>query len=46
MSKVCVDQRFSKLDGSTYQSPDYDAAANRVAITTTSGAGHVSVDTR
>lgn len=46
LGKVSVDPRFSKLDGSTYQTPDYDAAADRVAITIKSGAGNVSVDTR
>ncbi|HOQ98340.1 MAG TPA: LiaF-related protein [Anaerolineae bacterium] len=46
LGKVIVDPRFSKLDDNTYQSPDYDAAANRVEITASSGAGNVSVITR
>jgi hypothetical protein len=37
--------RFSKLDGHTYESPDYDDAANKVEITVSSGAGDVSVNT-
>ena len=45
MGKVTVDPRFSKLDGNTYQSPDWDAAADRVEITAGSGAGNVSVST-
>jgi hypothetical protein len=45
MGKVIVDPRFSKMDDNTYQSPDYDSAANRVEITVNSGAGNVSVNT-
>ena len=33
LGKVIVDPRFSKTDKNTYQSPDYDSAANRVEIT-------------
>jgi predicted membrane protein len=44
--KVIVDSRFSKVDGSTYQSPDFDGAANRIEITAKSGAGSVSVNTK
>lgn len=43
LGKVIVDPRFNKTDKDTYQSPDYDSAANRVEITATSGAGNVSV---
>ncbi len=46
LGKVIVDPRFSKTDKNTYQSPDYDAAANRVEITARTGAGNVRVDTR
>ncbi len=46
MGKVIVDSRFSKIDGSTYQSPDYDVAADKVEITVKSGAGNVSVNTK
>lgn len=44
--KVIVDPRFSKMDGNTYQSPDYDGAANKVEITVHSGAGNVTVNTK
>ncbi len=46
LGKVIVDSRFSKIDGNTYQSPDYDGAANKVEITVNSGAGNVSVNTK
>jgi hypothetical protein len=46
LGKAIVDQRFSKTDKNTYQSPDYDGAANRVEITVNSGAGNVSVNTK
>jgi hypothetical protein len=44
MGKTIVDPRFSKTDKNTYQSPDYDSAANRIEITVNSGAGNVSVN--
>ena len=46
LGKAIVDPLFSKLDGTTYQSPDYDGAANKVEITLNSGAGNVSVETK
>ena len=46
LGKVIVDSRFSKTDKNTYQSPDYDSAANKVEITVNSGAGDVSVNTK
>jgi hypothetical protein len=46
LGKVIVDSRFSKLDGNTFQSPDYDGAANKVEITVQSGAGEVRVSTK
>ncbi|MDI7275166.1 MAG: LiaF-related protein [Anaerolineae bacterium] len=46
MGKVTVDSRLNRMDDGTYQSPDYDDAADRVEITVKSGAGNVSVDTR
>jgi hypothetical protein len=46
LGKVIVDPRFSKIDEHTYQSPDYDGAANKVEITANSGAGNVSVDSK
>ena len=39
-----VDPRFSKIDKNTYQSPDFDSAADRVEVTVQSGAGNVSVN--
>jgi hypothetical protein len=45
MGKATVDPRFSKIDDSTYQSPDYDGAADTVEITLKSGAGNVSIIT-
>ena len=44
--RATVDPRFSKIDSNTYQSPDYDVAANKVEITAHSGAGNVSIDTK
>jgi predicted membrane protein len=46
LGKVTVDPRFGNIDGHTYESPDYDHAANKVEITVSSGAGNVSVNTR
>jgi hypothetical protein len=46
LGKVMVDPQFSKIDDKTYQSPDYDTAANKVEITAQSGAGNVSVNTK
>jgi predicted membrane protein len=46
LGKATVDSRFSKIDGNTYQSPDYDGAADKVEITVNSGAGNVNVNTK
>lgn len=46
LGKVIVDSRFSKIDGNTYQSPDFDSSIDKVEITAKSGAGNVSVNTR
>jgi len=46
LGKASVDPRFSQTEDNTYQSPDYDSAADRVEITVNSGAGNVIVDTR
>jgi hypothetical protein len=46
VGKTTVDTRFSIVDRNTYQSPDYDSAANKVEITANSGAGNVSVNTK
>jgi len=45
MGKVIIDPQFSQIDKNTYQSPDFDTAANKVEITAKSGAGNVSVST-
>jgi hypothetical protein len=46
LGKVIVSPMFGKLDVDTYQSPDYETAADKVEITIKSGAGNVSVDAR
>jgi hypothetical protein len=46
MGKATVDSQFNKIDDSTYQSPDYDTATNKVEITLNSGAGNVNVNTK
>ncbi len=46
LGKVIVDPQFNKTDKNTYQSPDYDGAANKVDITLSSGAGNVIVNTK
>lgn len=46
LGKLILDSRFSNIDGATYQSPDYDTAADKVEITISSGAGNVSVITK
>ena len=45
LGKVIMDPRFSMTDKDTYQSPDYEGAADKVEITAHSGAGNVSVST-
>ncbi len=46
LGKVMVDPRFGKIDKTTYQSSDYDNAANKVEITVGSGAGNVTVNAK
>lgn len=46
MGKAIVDPRFSKIDRNTYQSPDFDGAADKIEITASSGIGNVSVSIR
>ena len=46
LGKVTVDPCFSKLDKNTYQSSDFDRAANKVEITVNSGAGNVKISTK
>lgn len=43
--KEIVDQRFGNIDKHTYQSSDFEHAANKVEITVQSGAGNVIVNT-
>jgi len=45
MGKVNVDGRLAQTGKDTYQSPNYDGAADRVEIAAHSGAGNVSVET-
>jgi hypothetical protein len=45
MGKAIIDPQFSQINKNTYQSPDFDTAANKVEITAKSGAGNVSVST-
>jgi len=46
LGKVTVDPQFSKTDDNTYQSSDYDGAADRVEITVNSGAGDVVINNK
>ncbi len=46
MGKVIVDALFSQVDEKTYQSPNYDSAADKVEIILNSGAGNVMVETK
>jgi hypothetical protein len=46
LGKVIMDPRFSKMDGDTYQSSDFEGAVNKVEITASSGAGNVNIITR
>ena len=43
LGKVIVASRFNRIDGNTYQSPDYNNDVDKVEITVQSGAGNVSV---
>jgi hypothetical protein len=43
LGKVFVDPQFSQTEKNTYQSADWEFAANRIDITAKSGAGNVSV---
>lgn len=46
LGKASVDPRFGKTDNNSYQSLDYDGAADKIEITVKSGAGNVSVNTK
>ncbi|MEM5773885.1 MAG: LiaF domain-containing protein [Anaerolineaceae bacterium] len=43
VGQIIIDPRFVKIDDQTYQSADYETAANRVELTLGSGAGNVEV---
>ena len=43
---VVAKKKIDKIDDKTYQSPDFDAAADKVEITVSSGAGNVSIITK
>lgn len=45
MGKVIVDPGFIQVEKTTYQSPDYERASNRVELTLKSGAGNVIINT-
>ena len=42
--KTIMDPRFSQINKDTYQSSDFDRAANKVEVTVASGAGNVIVN--
>jgi hypothetical protein len=44
LGKAIIDPRFRKINENTYQSPNYDKAADKVEILIKSGAGNVSVN--
>jgi hypothetical protein len=46
LGKATVDPRFGKIDSATYQSPNFDSAADKIEIMVHSGAGNVSVNTK
>jgi hypothetical protein len=46
LGKVIMDPEFGRIDDNTYQSTNYDGAANRVEMTVSSGVGNVSVSTK
>lgn len=46
MGKVTVDRQYSKVNDNTYQSPDYDSAADRIEISVNSGAGNINISTK
>lgn len=46
LGKVMMDPQFSKIGDNTYQSSDFNDAANKVELIASSGAGNVIADTR
>jgi hypothetical protein len=43
LGKVIMDRPYSQIDKSTYQSPGYENAVEKIEITASSGAGNVSI---
>ena len=46
LGRVTVEPQFSKVGANTYESADYQAAADKLEITVSSGAGNVAIHTR
>jgi DUF4097 and DUF4098 domain-containing protein YvlB len=46
MGKIIMDPKFTMIDKNTYQSPDYEAALDKVEITAHSGAGNVIINSK
>lgn len=46
LGKLIIDPRFTVLDKTTYESPEYNKASKKVEITASSGAGNVIVSIR
>jgi hypothetical protein len=46
LGKAIIAPQFIKIDDTTYQSPDFNQASDKVEITINSGAGNVSVTTK
>jgi len=46
LGKLIIEPHLEQIDKATYQSPDYEVAANKVEITASSGAGNVIVSLR
>ncbi len=46
LGKIIMAPQFSQVDKETYQSSDYDSAANKVELTLSSGAGNVEVKSK
>ncbi len=46
IGQVIIPPQYSKIDGKTYQSPEYDTAASKVELTLSSGAGNVEIKTK
>ena len=44
LGKVMLPERFTKVDKTMYQSPDFDNARDKIEITASSGAGNVIIE--